>query len=636
MLIDNLSKVAHRLFGNSKASNKSQKSPKKDHAQQTRISQSLQQVLKQINEDQIQKVLIVGSKSFRDEIAAASPHLSLSWASTNIDDILSGAENPHAIDLVSFQAVVCGGPEVASNYRVALTKMYSVDQSRPVYWVANDWEFCGGTFPVPAEIDDVEVMLFNHFQHFFGLKDHLLFHIQVICGKEEKRFTRILAPLQSMTLRLSDYFPNRREAAAFAALVHYPNLTRGRHYRLRMVGDVFWQGSLTTLHGVHEFNRSPSHKFKFRAAVPDLRNGDVILTLPNYARDLADPNVLISMDAETKTYVRKHENLIDQVYVKAADTVGKSYIGWNYEGYGGSNWYILAPKLGPNGKGALAANHHASVPVVQPSVTPMEPAEREQIKRLRDVGYVLDPYLLPVTRADEILSFGFNCASASPPVSDYILHTFDVDGQLLGQHLYKKLDSEAIFTEDLPHVSDNPRVALVSITPDFERIGIRRKELKLQFDLVVRHRSTGDWDMTEGQTSWRNVGIAVPGTAHFAGPMGAVIGRTNLTARARSGRGFNTAVVAVHGSGRINYKQKAKLKIAVYALDGSSREAEVSVPSFTARLIWLNELWPDLASFLGPNGIGPLLVTSQDADINCNIVTTSTDGAISLQHMWGY
>jgi len=346
--------------------------------------------------------------------------------------------------------------------------------------------------------------------------------------------------------------------------------------------------------------------------------------------------VLVSLDTKTMTAPRKPENLIDEVYVKAADTVGKNHVGWNYQGYGGSNWYVLAPQLGPGGKGAIAANHHASVPVVQPPVTPMEPTEREQIQRLREAGYFLEPYILPVTKPGEALCFGFNCASASPPFSDYILHTFDADGRLLGQYSYKKEGVEAVFTDDLPQVAGDPRVALVSVTPDFERIGVRRKELKLQFDLLVRHRSTGDWDMTEGQSSWRNVGVAVPGTAHFAGPMGAVIGRTNLIARARSGKGFGTAIIAVHGSGCLTYKQDAKLKVTVFTPGGASREAEVSVPSFTSKMIWLDELWPDLGQFLGTDGIGPLLVTSQEADINCHIVTTSKNGAVSLQHMWGY
>jgi hypothetical protein len=54
------------------------------------------------------------------------------------------------------------------------------------------------------------------------------------------------------------------------------------------------------------------------------------------------------------------------------------------------------------------------------------------------------------------------------------------------------------------------------------------------------------------------------------------------------------------------------------------------------RLDWIDALIPDVGAHLGSTCSGALLVTSKNADLNCQIVTVSDKGAVSLQHMWGY
>jgi hypothetical protein len=635
MILTTLSKLVRKYNPSARTTAKKPKAAK-DHALQTRMSQTLDSVLKRLVEDEHRKILVVGSRVFLDEVASAQPHLSLSWASCNMNDVLAGAANPNEADFAAVDAVVCGGNEAGPNYRIAVARMHTVNPTHPVHWVANDWEFCGGTFPVPAEADDAEVLLFNHFQHFFGIKDPLQFHIDIYCGRERKRLYRVLGPNQSLRLRLSDFFPRRNEAASFATFVHYPALTRGRHNRLRVCGDVFWSQSLTTLHGLHEFNRSPSHKFEFRLATDDFKDSDLILTIPNYAQDMVDPQILTSLDNEKFETRRRPDYAVDQTFVARTALPGKHLVGWNYSGYGGSNWFALGHAAGPDGRGTIAGNHHASIPVASSPGTPMDKSERDEIARLAGAGYFVEPYALPVAAKDDDIAFGFNCASANPAYRDFVLHTFDAQGKAIGQHAYRKEYDSAVFTDDLPHVADDLRVRLVMVTPDFERIGIRRKGFKTQFEQIVKHRRSGDWDVTEGQTSWRNVGLAVPSAVHFAGPMGSVIGRTNLIARARSDGRFRTGVVAIHASGRPSYRNDAVLRLTVFNQKGQPREAEISVPSFTWRTIWLDDLWPDLAEFLDVSGVGALLATSYEADINCQIVTTSTKGAVSFQHMWGY
>jgi hypothetical protein len=639
MIPVNLGKLARNLkttlFPRARKARKKDRN-KKHHSAMTNVSQSLDDVLQRVAADQQHRVLVIGDKAFFAMVRERAPHLLLKWASCDVADVFDGAANPAGIDFLEQDVVICGGKDVAAGYRLALARMAVADSTRPVHWVAQEWEFCAGTFPIPAEADDAEAVLFNHFQHFFGIKDNLQFRIEIYCGGVTKHFYRILGANESLVLRLSDYFPVRSEAAAFAAFVSHPVLTRGRHYRLRLCGDVFWHDSLTTLHGLHEFNRSPDHKFEFRVSVPDMGGGDVILTLPNYARNLTDARVETTCDDRHVQMERNPDKLIEEVRSTAGDIAGKRYLGWNYAGYGGSNWYALTPQSGPNGHGIIAGNHHASVPVPTLPITPMPAEERAEIAKLRQSGFLLEPYALPVTRDSEMLRFGFSCDSANPAYQDFVLHMFDAQGNRIAEGHYCKSTAGPVFTDELPGVKENEAVALVVLTPDFERIGTRRKGFKTQFDLVAKHRASGDWDVTEGQTSWRNVGLVVPNTVHFAGPMGAVVGRTNLVARARAGRGFRTAVVAVHASGRMDYKSEAALTLTIFNNGGERREADVALSSFSWRCIWLDEIWPDLDTFLGSAGLGPLLATSYTADINCQIVTVSADGALSLQHMWGY
>jgi hypothetical protein len=62
----------------------------------------------------------------------------------------------------------------------------------------------------------------------------------------------------------------------------------------------------------------------------------------------------------------------------------------------------------------------------------------------------------------------------------------------------------------------------------------------------------------------------------------------------------------------------------------------VELTPFTGQVVWLDELFHGMKKFLGAGGYGTILVTCADADVNCQILTCSTAGSVSLQHMWGY
>jgi hypothetical protein len=62
----------------------------------------------------------------------------------------------------------------------------------------------------------------------------------------------------------------------------------------------------------------------------------------------------------------------------------------------------------------------------------------------------------------------------------------------------------------------------------------------------------------------------------------------------------------------------------------------VALTAFTGKVVWLDDLFDGMDAFLGEGGFGTILVTCADADVNCQILTCSTAGSVSLQHMWGY
>jgi hypothetical protein len=615
----------------------------------TKISQSLDQVLGWLSAEPAARILVSGDRAFFDAVMAkaaaresgqASAGRSMVWTSCLVEELRQGAANPDQIDFAAFDAVVCGGSQAGLSYRHAVARMAEVDPTRPVHWVGADWEFCGGTLPVPSEAEDAEALLFNHFQQFFGIKDPLLYRIEIYHGAERKHFTRILQPNESLLIRLSDFFPRRSAAACIAAFVSHPILTRGRHYRLRVCADVFWRDSFTTLHSAHEFKRSPSHKFEFRTPKDSVRSGDIVLTIPNYAKDLGeDATVSVFGGNGVSSVTRKPDAYLEEVKL-TRNGGAEPFFGWKYRGYGGSFWYSFEGQqaLRDGHRGSLSANHHVSVPIAERTDWSAGPEELAELRRLREAGFMVEPYPVPLVGDDDPLEFAVDFDASNPGLRQFRIFAFSGEGKLLGEFPYEHPGGLLAPAKILPRLGgESVRAAkLAIVSPDWQAIKIRRAGFKLLTQLVIENRRTGDRDVTEFQNCWRNCGVIVPNMPTFAGPGAVVFGRTNLFARARSGGGYRTALLSVNGSGSLDYKRTAAVEATVYNTQGRAAGAAFTMPPFGWRLDWIDDLIPDVGAHLGSAGNGALLVTSKNADLNCQIVTVSDRGAVSLQHMWGY
>lgn len=611
----------------------------------TKISQSLDQALGLLAADSAMRVFISGDRAFYEQVTAKAAGLTAGfttiWGSCLIEDLKQGAANPDQVDFSAFDAVLCGGAEAGVSFRHAVSRMGEVDPTRPVHWVGVDWEFCGGTLPVPSEVEDAEALLFNHLQQFFGIKDPLQYRIEIYHGAERKHFHRILQPNESLVIRLSDHFPARTQPSCIAVFVSHPILTRGRHYRLRVCADVFWRDSFTTLHSAHEFDRSPNHKFEFRASKEIVRSGEIVLTVPNYARDLGEDRALTAADgAAAQTIERNPSAYLEEVKI-ARNGGSDPFFGWKYRGYGGSFWYSFEGQqaLKDGHRGSLSANHHVSVPVDERTDWSAGPEELAELARLREAGFMVGPYPVPVVPDADELQYGIDFDSSNPRFDRFRFFMFSSAGVFLGERAFQKQERGPFFPSAILRGWNDPDLAdthLAIVTPDWQAIKFRRKDLKVQTDFVLQNRRTGDRDVTEFQNCWRNTGVIVPGMATFAGPGAVVLGRTNLFGRARNAGDYRTALLVANGSGSIHYSREAAVDVTVANNAGVTKTASFTLPPFGWRLAWLDGLIPDLERHLGATGVGALLVGSRAADLNCQMVTVSSRGAVSLQHLWGY
>ncbi len=214
-------------------------------SEKTQISQSIADVVKLLRADAATKIGVHADKGFFNSFKSAAGDIECLWLSNDfVVDQQLGALPLTGDHLKSCQAIVVGGPDVGTKYRLTLRGTLAHAQSVPVHWVADNWEFCGGTCAVPLEIEDVDALVFNHFEQFFGIKDPLQFRFEIISEEGIKRRYRVMGPSQSLNLNLNEFAGERTGPVCLKVFVSHPNLTRGRHYRFRVCADVFWKDFL--------------------------------------------------------------------------------------------------------------------------------------------------------------------------------------------------------------------------------------------------------------------------------------------------------------------------------------------------------------------------------------------------------
>lgn len=599
----------------------------------TTISRTQEEVASDLIRRSVRRVAAYGNRAFAEEMTGILPAASVTWVSHDADDLREGAAMLRDVLREGCECVVVGGPEVKLAYVNTLRHLVGVERLPIVRWVGGGWEWCGSQIPVPREASGADLYLFHHFEDYFQVKDPLLVHVTASDGVSDHESWVVMQPRQTVRWSLSDLLPNRDGPAVVDVRTEHPVLMKGRHQRWRLCADVKWEDSFATLHGGHDF--CPLRQVQARRPLSDLQGGHVALVIPNDRLDSTDPAVAVQVGAGRSSLQRRLDRRVAELELRAtADESAEdnpAIYGYDFIGAGTPFWFGFSDAAS---RKTLFANHEVSVRIREEE-TGLAGSVRRRLEGLVEHGFRLHPHPLPLLGPDDEIEFGFDFGAANPSIRRFTARLYDQKGQMVDDLRVEQTEPGPLFPDGLPTAIDRTKPGLLVLSPDWESMNADPALLNAVGDLVARSRVTSDFDVTEFQSCWRNLGAKVDGFPHWIVPDNAVAGRTNVLARLRSDDVARTAVVAVNASGFVDYDTTARVRLTAVSPDGRSRTAEKELRPFCASVFWLDEELASLSELL-PGGFGTVHVTSPDADLNCQIVTVSTAGAVSLQHMWGY
>ena len=590
------------------------------------VSRTLDEVFDEIRNRGATKIAVYGDAATRDKAAAALQDSVITWVSHDAEDRLAGASSASPVVVDSVEAIIVAGPDIKVAYASILRECARAETLPAIMWADSGWEFCGSQLPVPADADDVDVYLFNHFQDYFLVKDPLLVKVTAVDDKHATETWRVLQPRETLHVKLSDLLPERSASpAAIDVMTTHPVLTKGRHHRWRVCADVHWRGSFTTLHGAHDYGSA--HHVESRRSIDDLRAGIVSVVVPA-TLDKGSPAATVDVAGAVQTMQRKLDRPADELRFATSHSEGRTY-GYSLTAAGTPFWFRFVDGSVPT----LSGNHELSVRI-KDDPGGLAATPRATYQKLRDAGFLLHPHALPLIGSLAPFEMGFSFSAANPSIGRFDAVAFDRAGRELERFTLVHDGVEPLFEAEVrEQITSTDDVGLVVFGPDWDDLDIDPALINFSGDLIARHHATGDVDVTEFQSCWRNLGAKVPKFPHWIQPANAVIGRTNVLGRARGDKRFRTGVLVANASGHLDHDRVARARVEAIDLTGRARYAESRVDPFTAALLWLDELFDDLA---GTDFAGALLVTSPDADLNCQLVTVTDDGRVSLQHLWGY
>jgi hypothetical protein len=535
-------------------------------------------------------------------------------------------------ELETPDAIVVAGDDLPVKYSSAMRWLEARGEVRPVLWVGGPFEFAGSTLPIPREVDDAAFHLFHHFFDFFAVKES----VQVLVRAQAPNRAPVervffLKPRHTLSLRLSELLPDRDSAAVVEFICTHPVLSRGRHERWRVWADLFYKGSLSSLHGAHDYG--PSRWSESRLPLPEMAPGSLAVTFPNYGLSLSKLERSLRLGAEGRW--RWDQRAADLPIEQRNWTISAQESGFAHYcffGYGDSFWFNLGESTAQL-QGRLISNHQITVENADPSL-PLLPERRRRFQAIVDRGFVLHPHYLPLSSPSDEIQWGFSFAASSPALQDFLLSFRDHDGQSLGEKAWRVDARGVVWTTDLQQLAPAGAAGVV-VAPDWQKAGVDPQQINFFGHLFARQRDSGDMDATEFQGCWRNLGVKIDEFPHWIHPSKAVNARTHLIGRVLAEAGSETFLLLALGSGFLGLKKSAAAKIEVIRADGKTLSADVTLAAFTHQTIAFHQLFADLHGFLEGQS-ATCRISSGEADFNAQIVTRTSQGGLSLQHLWGY
>jgi hypothetical protein len=612
--------------------------------EQDKTSQTVADVLTLLRADQVTKVGVHGDKGFLDSFKAQAGDVECLWLSNDfvVDQPLGALPFAHH-HWDSCQAIVVGGSDVATRFRLTLRGTLAHAPQVPVHWVAENWESCAATLAIPAEIDDADLLVFNPFAEFFGIKDPLQFRCEVMSEQGIKRRYHALGPSQSVTINLKELAGERSGPVRLKVQVGHPALGCGGGARLCVSADVFWKDSFAIIQGTPEATRTSPRQQVLRVTESVARAGRLAMMVPNDDPDMGPDDTIVSGSGpERKEQKRSRTRPVEEVQFERREASGtpRHYFTASYQGHGASFWYALEEGcFGKPGKqGSIAGHRIRLVGDDDRGAAALRPDELRVTEQAIAAGFMVHPSFVPVMHGRARLSFGFNFDATNPPIEHYWLRFHAADGAFLGELRWRKDFAGPAFIEDVLNAWGSPerfRVAGAMVSPDHLKSGLAPQRLVTTADLVVRDLETGDQDATELPSSWRNLGTVVPTLPHGLHPAG-VLGHTNLVGRVRCRDGYRTGIVIANASGNLKYDVTAEAEITVINHAGRRLSHLVRLPAFASQVVWLDDVMARLKEHVGESGIAAVQVVSADADLTAHVIGLSPDGAVGLQQLWGY
>jgi hypothetical protein len=588
------------------------------------VTRTLADAVAELKRIAARSVLVYGDAALRDEVQAASG-ATCTWVSHRAADLQRGAVDLRKV-LDGSDAIAIGGKDLKLAYVHVLRTLSGHADPPRIIWIGDGFEFCFSTLPVPAAATRAEIYLHNHFDAYFAMRDPLLLAIRASDGKTAHEEQRIVAPHETIHLSLAELLPERDGASFVELYTSHPVLTRGRHHRWRLCADVYWGDSFTTLHGAHD--EGPDRPSQSRISSLLVGDGELVVTVPNY--ELAPPGSAVTKhELGAKSKVERSESRpLEELHYRG--TGARGHLGYEYVGHG-TSFYFGMRTVGE--RRVLFGNHESTIAVS--STTETLAAERRAVlDAIEKCDLLLLPHALPVL--DGPIELGFSFASATPTIDQYVVRAYDGSGKRLGDAKLRDTLEGPLFTDEIVRKIDLGQPSLLVIAPDWRALAADPAKINMAGELVARERDSGDFDVTEFQSCWRNLGVLVDEFPHWIAPPNGLITRTRLVGRVVCRDAMRTGLVMVHASGDANLAGDAHAE--VYVLDPRGREhvREVTLPPFTHRQIWLDELFGDLKSLL-PEGFGSVMILSPDRDLNTQLLTHDRAAkTVSLQHLWGY
>ena len=446
---------------------------------------------------------------------------------------------------------------------------------------SNLLEFAGGTLTIPSNLN-CDINLYNHFREYFQVDYKIpMFLFHAVGKNSPEMHTKVLRNYEVFRKT----FPKTNSPQVITYFTFGPKLCWGRHSRWRAQFDIFNEDATTavTNHACHAWKRS-------QKIYCDLQGNDEKSNL-----------LVVEGSADTNS-------LANIAMCNSVEELKPKDQQFNLNNGNAFNFFV-------NNSGQLSGNH------IITSKKPGKKLKSKQFKELRkfkSAGIAYSPFILP--HDNEEIHFGLWWPThMEAVVLNYVTDESSEikEIKLTGKHkvFYRHELTQSV--GDLVVWQKYPEK--ISDSYDLN-----------QPMLICRNKNTNDQDFTEFQSCWRNQGFESDVFPHWLGNFKAMKPSSRLTGVVNfnlfdEGRLYLQALKPTHCA-NVN----GHVEVNIFDRFGDeidSLKSEVNNKKCLSFEFSKNNFGSDIAA---------LRVRSTDIDFTANLLQWNSQGATSLQHLWGY